>query len=83
MDISILAFEFPSGASPFKVIEHDIFSGTGTTVYDIEWQPDTETWRLVQTEGRIPGGIPEVPEPSTLLLFGTTAAASLWRKRRS
>jgi hypothetical protein len=78
MDISVF-----SSPTPPTVILHEQFSGTGSTVYDIVWQPQTETWQLVHTEGRIPPGIPEVPEPSTLALFGSTAAAltgSLWRR---
>jgi hypothetical protein len=80
LDVSF--FEFTPGMFPPTAFLHDTFSGTGTTVYDIVWQPQTETWLLVHSEGRIPEGIPEVPEPSTLILFGSTAAALVYRWRR-
>ena len=57
------------------------FAGSGTTVYDIAWQPDIESWRITHFEGDIPAVPQPVPEPSTFLLLGTTAMV-LWRAAR-
>lgn len=68
-------------AATFPLDFREIFIGSGSTVYDVVWQPDTETWRLTHTEGRIPA----VPEPTTLLFWGTGAAAlglRRWLRRR-
>jgi hypothetical protein len=55
--------------------------GPGPAQFVLEWQPDTGTWLPLFAEGRIDVLAP-TPEPTTFLLFATTAAAGLGLVRR-
>jgi hypothetical protein len=60
------------------------FSGTGPAQFVLEWQPATGTWAPLFAEGRF--DVAPIPEPATLLLFGTTAAGfglARWYRRRA
>jgi len=46
--------------------------GGGIGQFDLEWDPDTETWLPLFAEGRI--DVTVTPEPATLLLLATTGA---------
>jgi len=71
--------------TPTRPIDGVGFTGTGPAQFDLEWQPDTGTWLPLFAEGRIDVVAPTpTPEPTTLLLFATTAGLSLtrWYRRR-